>query len=64
MGTHRDHREWAEKCMARAQAAADPQDKALWVTLAQSWVRLSEHSAHDGSSADADGGAMVVHPAD
>jgi hypothetical protein len=26
-----------------AQRAEDDQDKALWLTLAQSWVRLAEH---------------------
>jgi hypothetical protein len=28
-----------------AQAADDQNDKALWLTLAQSWVRLAEHVA-------------------
>jgi hypothetical protein len=64
MGTRRDHRDWAEKCVAKAQAAADPQDKALWLTLAQSWVRLSEHAAHAASSADAVGEAMAAQSAD
>jgi hypothetical protein len=26
-----------------AQRAGDESDKALWLTLAQSWVRLAEH---------------------
>jgi hypothetical protein len=26
-----------------ARRAEDDQDKALWLTLAQSWVRLAEH---------------------
>lgn len=43
MGTPQDHRKWAEECVAMAQAAGSPQDKALWLTLAQSWVRLAEH---------------------
>jgi hypothetical protein len=42
MGTT-DHRRYAEKCVAMAQRAEDDQDKALWLTLAQSWVRLAEH---------------------
>ena len=64
MGTRRDHRKWAEKCVARAQAAADPQDKALWLTLAQSWVRLSEHAARAENSADAGRDTMAAQPAD
>jgi hypothetical protein len=31
-----------------AQAAGDQRDKALWLTLAQSWVRLAEHVARVG----------------
>lgn len=31
--------------MARARAADDHKDKALWLTLAQSWVRLAEEVA-------------------
>ena len=34
-----------------AQRAEDDQDKALWLTLAQSWVRLAEHV--ERNSADA-----------
>jgi hypothetical protein len=32
-----------------ARAADDHKDKALWLTLAQSWVRLAEHVARDVS---------------
>jgi len=64
MGTCRDHRDWAEKCVAKAQATADPQDKVLWLTLAQSWVLLSEHAAHAESSVDAVDEAMAAQPAD
>jgi hypothetical protein len=42
MGTT-DHRRYAEECVAMARRAEDDQDKALWLTLAQSWVRLAEH---------------------
>jgi hypothetical protein len=64
MGTPRDHRDWAEKCVAKAQATADPQDKALWLTLAQSWVRLSEHASHDQSRVEPVGDAMAAQAAD
>jgi len=43
MGTTLNHRRYAEECVAMAQRAADDQDKAMWLTLAQSWVRLAEH---------------------
>lgn len=47
MGTTRDHRRYAEQCVAMAQRADDDGDKALWLTLAQSWVRLAEHVARE-----------------
>jgi len=34
-----------------ARAADDQNDKALWLTLAQSWVRLAEHVARAGNVA-------------
>jgi hypothetical protein len=40
-----DHRKCAEECVARARRAEGDQDKVLWLTLAQSWVRLAEHVA-------------------
>jgi DNA-binding MurR/RpiR family transcriptional regulator len=43
MGTTLDHRRYAEECVAMAQRAGDDQVKTLWLTLAQSWVRLAEH---------------------
>jgi Tfp pilus assembly protein PilX len=45
MGTMVDHRKCAEECVAMARLADDQRDKALWLTLAQSWVRLGEHVA-------------------
>jgi len=45
MGTARDHRRYAEECVAMAQRAEDDSGKMLWLTLALSWVRLSEHVA-------------------
>jgi hypothetical protein len=49
MGTTQDHRRYAEECVAMAQRADDDSDKALWLTLAQSWVRLAEHVARGPS---------------
>jgi hypothetical protein len=45
MGTNDHHRKHAEQCIAMARAADGDRDKALWLTLAQSWVRLAEHVA-------------------
>ena len=45
MGTTLDHRRCAEECVAMARLAEDRSDKALWLSLAQSWVRLAEHVA-------------------
>jgi hypothetical protein len=43
MGTMQDHRRCAEECVAMARLSQDDGDKVLWLTLAQSWVRLAEH---------------------
>jgi hypothetical protein len=45
MGTTQDHRKCAEECVAMARLSQEDRDKALWLTLAQSWVRLAEHVA-------------------
>ena len=45
MGNRLDHRRCAEECVAMARLSDDTNDKALWLTLAQSWVRLAEHVA-------------------
>jgi hypothetical protein len=50
-----------------AQASDDDKDKALWLTLAQSWVRLAEHVARVGTVEDhSEAGAdvLAVHSAD
>jgi hypothetical protein len=50
MGTTIDHRRCAEECIVMARRAGDDQDKALWLTLAQSWVRLAEHVERSASA--------------
>ena len=45
MGINDNHRRLAEQCIAMARAADGDKDKALWLALAQSWVRLAEHVA-------------------
>jgi hypothetical protein len=49
--TTQDHRKCAEECVAMARLADAESDKALWLTLAQSWVRLAEHVARMESRA-------------
>ena len=52
MGTTiQDHRRCAEECVAMARLSDAESDKALWLTLAQSWVRLAEHVARAESRA-------------
>ncbi len=40
-----DHRKYAEECLTMALSSAEDDDKALWLTLAQSWARLAEQVA-------------------
>jgi len=51
--TTQDHRKYAEECVAMARLADADGDKALWLTLAQSWVRLAEHVARAESQPSA-----------
>jgi hypothetical protein len=37
-----EYRRKAQECVASAQRAADPGDKINWLTMAESWQRLSE----------------------
>ena len=50
MGTEIEHRRCAEECVAMARLSEDGTDKALWLTLAQSWVRLAEHVANSSAA--------------
>lgn len=49
-----------------ARSCKDASDKALWITLAQSWVRLAEHVARTRAGAEAAPGkeALAVQPVD
>ena len=38
------HEKYAEKCMAMALSSEQDVDKALWLSLAQSWARLGSKS--------------------
>ena len=62
MGTIQDHRRCAEECVAMAQLCEDDKDKVLWLTLAQSWVRLAEHVARAGAELPAETVALETEP--
>jgi hypothetical protein len=62
MGIDQDHRKCAEVCVAMARASNDDTDKSLWLTLAQSWVRLAEHVA-DSAAVDCDAEEVTSVPA-
>ena len=73
MGTAFDHRRSAEECVAMARLADDNGDKALWLALAHSWVKLAEHVSRieietdddelpDDASEDETLGARVGRP--
>lgn len=62
MGTMLDHRRCAEECVAMAQLSDDDKDKALWLTLAQSWVRLAEHAARARAELQAEDVAIETEP--
>jgi len=67
MGTDRDHRKCAAHCVEKARTAGDEQDKALWLTLALSWLRLAEYvggMASERSSARDAQNALAVHVSD
>jgi hypothetical protein len=65
MGTNQDHLRYAEACLAEACAANDDTDKALWLMLGQSWVRLAEQvagsAAAEGDADEADEGVRALH---
>jgi hypothetical protein len=45
MKINRHLEKYAEKCVAMALSAEQDVDKALWLSLAQSWARLGEQVA-------------------
>jgi hypothetical protein len=55
------YRSNAEECLRMANAAQDSRDRPLWVTLAQSWLRLAELSARGSATSDADDRVRQQH---
>jgi hypothetical protein len=44
MSSAKEYRVIAEDCIRMASTAQDERDRPLWVTMAQSWLRLAEHA--------------------
>ena len=44
MSSANDYRINAEDCLRMAKSASEERDRPLWVTMAQSWLRLAEHA--------------------
>jgi hypothetical protein len=42
--TANEYRSNAEDCLRMAKLAPEDSDRPLWVTMAQSWLRLAEHA--------------------
>jgi hypothetical protein len=42
--TANEYRSNAEDCLRMAKTAPEDGDRPLWVTMAQSWLRLAEHA--------------------
>ena len=57
-----DYRTNAEDCLRHARADRNEHDKPLWVTLAQSWLRLAEHA--DRLSNEVKSGTLAPEHAD
>lgn len=44
MTSANEYRSNAEDCLRMASLASDERDKPLWITMAQSWLRLAQIS--------------------
>jgi len=55
MSSNIDYRTNAEECLRMARSAADDGDKPFWLSLAQSWLHLAEHSSRCRSDHEAGG---------
>jgi hypothetical protein len=57
-----DYRSNAEDCLRLARADRNEDDRPLWVTLAQSWLRLAEHA--DRLNSEVKSGSLTPERAD
>jgi hypothetical protein len=54
MSSNSTYRTNAEHCLRMARTAADESDKPFWLSLAQSWLHLAEHSTRRHVDLEAD----------
>jgi hypothetical protein len=59
MSSTRAYRENAEHCLRMAQNTPDESERPFWLSLAQSWLHLAEHSIL--RNADVEGGLRGAH---
>jgi hypothetical protein len=52
----------AEECLRMARAAADEADKPFWLSLAQSWLHLAEHSTRGRTELEAQDHSLSAPP--
>ena len=62
MGSNTDYRSNAEDCLRMAREAQNTQDKPFWLTLAQSWLRLAQHSKRGTGERDAEATRVGADP--
>jgi hypothetical protein len=53
MNASKTYRSNAEDCLRIARTADNEHDRPFWLSLAQSWLELAEHSARSEDDADA-----------
>jgi hypothetical protein len=61
MAASDEYRSNAESCLRMAQTVHNLQDRPLWLTLAQSWLQLSEQSARSDGELEQSRQGMGVH---
>jgi hypothetical protein len=54
MSSSNDYRTNAEDCLRMASKARHECDRPFWLTLAQSWLLLAEHSARADANFDSE----------
>jgi hypothetical protein len=50
MSSASEYRINAEDCLRMASQASEDRDKPLWITMAQSWLRLAELTEHQAAA--------------
>ena len=50
MGLPDEFRSSAQECFDRAKEAHTPEDRVVWLSMAQWWLRFAEHLDKDGAN--------------